>query len=53
MHTGEAIRDGGEFYGRSVIIATRVAGNEAGRDPRTWVLRQLVGFAWVRSERAF
>jgi class 3 adenylate cyclase/Cdc6-like AAA superfamily ATPase len=30
LHAGEAIKDGDDFYGKNVILASRVAGNAAG-----------------------
>ena len=34
LHAGEAIKDGDDFYGKNVIMASRVAGRRRRRDPR-------------------
>jgi class 3 adenylate cyclase len=43
LHAGEAIRDGDDFYGKNVILASRVAGKAAGGEILvSSLLRQLV-----------
>ncbi|PKB64707.1 MAG: hypothetical protein BZY80_02015 [SAR202 cluster bacterium Io17-Chloro-G2] len=37
LHTGEAIQDAGDFYGRNVILASRIA--DQARGGRSWCLR--------------
>ncbi len=43
LHAGEAIKDGDDFYGRNVIMASRVAGKAVGGEILvSSLLRQLV-----------
>ena len=43
LHAGEAIKDGGDFYGRNVILASRVASQARGGEILvSSLLRQLV-----------
>jgi len=43
LHAGEAIKDGDDFYGKNVILASRVAGKAAGGEILvSSLLRQLV-----------
>jgi len=43
LHAGEAIREGDDFYGKNVIMASRVAGKAAGGEILvSSLLRQLV-----------
>ncbi len=43
LHAGEAIKDGGDFYGKNVIMASRVAGKAVGGEILvSSLLRQLV-----------
>ena len=43
LHAGEAIRDGDDFYGKNVIMASRVAGLAKGGEILvSSLLRQLV-----------
>jgi eukaryotic-like serine/threonine-protein kinase len=43
LHAGEAINDGDDFYGKNVILASRIAGKAAGGEILvSSLLRQLV-----------
>jgi class 3 adenylate cyclase len=43
LHAGEAIRDGDDFYGKNVILASRIAGKAVGGEILvSSLLRQLV-----------
>ena len=43
LHAGEAIKDGDDFYGKNVIMASRVAGKAVGGEILvSSLLRQLV-----------
>jgi class 3 adenylate cyclase len=43
LHAGEAIKDGDDFYGKNVILASRVAGKAVGGEILvSSLLRQLV-----------
>jgi class 3 adenylate cyclase len=50
LHAGEAIKDGDDFYGKNVIMASRVAGKAAGGEILvSSLLRQLVEGSFDRA----